>query len=147
MNVISDIMEDKGGLCKLLAIIYGILGSIGSIVMANILGKSAEYDFVKREMVSERNWPLTIAIFVGTLLVVAMISVGLYTIGEIYDRVYSNAFTANGAISEKTAEGLAVLAEQAETERTLDAGGWRCPDCNKVNPSYVTTCMCGRSKL
>lgn len=39
MSVISDIMEDKGGLCKLLAIIYGILGSIGSILTAGILGK------------------------------------------------------------------------------------------------------------
>lgn len=68
MSVISDIMEDKGGLCKLLAIIYGILGSIGSILTAGILGKNMEFDLGEMEMVFERNWPLTIAIFVGTLL-------------------------------------------------------------------------------
>lgn len=55
MNVISDIMEDKGGLCKLLAIIYGILGSIGSILTAGILGKNMEFDLGEMEMVFERN--------------------------------------------------------------------------------------------
>ena len=47
--------KTRGGLCKLLAIIYGILGSIGSIEMANILGKNMEFDLGEMEMVFERN--------------------------------------------------------------------------------------------
>lgn len=28
----------------------------------------------------------------------------------------------------------------------VDAGGWRCPKCGKVNASYVGTCGCGAQK-
>lgn len=41
---------------------------------------------------------------------------------------------------------LAALAKQAEEENILNAGGWRCPNCNRINQYCVTTCVCGRSK-
>ena len=39
--------------------------------------------------------------------------------------------------------------EEKREQEILSKGGWRCPKCNQVNASYVTTCVCGegRSKL
>lgn len=35
---------------------------------------------------------------------------------------------------------------QQGVDITLKAGGWKCGYCYRVNPSYVGTCACGKSK-
>ena len=70
-----------------------------------------------------------------------------YTIGAIYDAVNSSAFQKGGvARYEKLEEGTPVIAEQDEVNKIIENGGWRCSDCGKINQSYITTCMCGKSK-
>lgn len=140
-------MSDIGRWCKILAKIYGVIGTIGSIVLANIYGKEAEANSYFERVEYQRNWMLTIAIFVGVLLVVSMICITLYTIGAIYDAVNSSAFQKGGVDRyEKLEEGTSVIAEQDEVNRIIENGGWRCSDCGKINQSYITTCMCGKSK-
>lgn len=39
-----------------------------------------------------------------------------------------------------------MIAEQDEVNRIIENGGWGCSDCGKINQSYITTCMCGKSK-
>lgn len=73
-----------------------------------------------------------------------MISVALYTLGEIYDRVFSSTFSRG--MSASVENGLTAIANEEEKKRILNNGGWKCPDCGKVNRSYETTCKCGRSK-
>ena len=131
-----------GNTCKLLSKVFGVLGAIGTIVVAYFGGRTANL-YSMRYDYYERNWPLTIGIFIGTGLGVAIISVALYTLGEIYDKVYSMSFNGVGSISESTAKGLEYLGQQAEEERLLKNGGWKCPNCGKINNSYETTCKCG----
>ncbi|MGN0370437.1 MAG: hypothetical protein ACI4EW_07815 [Butyrivibrio sp.] len=33
-----------------------------------------------------------------------------------------------------------------EEKNILANGGWKCPDCGKINRSYETTCKCGKRK-
>lgn len=140
-------MSDIGGCCKILAKIYGVIGAIGSIVLANIYGKESEVNYYFERVEYQQNWELTIAIFVGVLLVVSMICIALYTIGAIYDAVNSSAFQKGGvARYEKLGEGTSVIAEQDEVNKIIENDGWRCSDCGKINQSYITTCMCGKSK-
>lgn len=83
----------------------------------------------------------------GSFVSVSMICIALYTIGAIYDAVNSSAFQKGGvARYEKLEEGTSVIAEQDEENRIIENGGWRCSDCGKINQSYITTCMCGKSK-
>ena len=134
-----------GNICKTLAKIYGVIGAIGTIAASIILGKTASIE--KYSISYERNWLLTIAIFLGVGLSVAMVTAALYTLGEIYDRVYSSSFSANSSISAETARGLAALGKEEEEKKMLASGGWKCPaPCNKVHPSYETSCLCGKSK-
>ena len=134
-----------GDICKTLAKIYGVIGAIGTIAASVIWGKTASIG--KYSISYERNWLLTIAIFLGVGLSVAMVTAALYTLGEIYDRVYSSSFSANSSISAETASGLAALGKEAEEKKMLASGGWKCPaPCNKVHPSYETSCLCGKSK-
>lgn len=38
--------------------------------------------------------------------------------------------------------------EEADREQEiLNKGGWKCNKCNVVNSAYVTTCVCGQSKI
>lgn len=134
-----------GDICKTLAKIYGVIGAIGTIVASITLGKTAS---IRNYSISyERSWLLTIAIFLGVGLSVAMVTAALYTLGEIYDRVYSSSFSANSSISAETATSLTALAKENEEKKMLASGGWKCPaPCNKIHPSYETSCSCGKSK-
>ena len=43
--------------------------------------------------------------------------------------------------------GVSSQYENERYERTvLSQDGWKCPVCNRVNSSYVTTCLCGTAK-
>lgn len=135
-----------GDICKILAKIYGVIGAVGTIAASIIGGKTASIGTYSIRY--ERNWLLTIAIFLGVGLSVAMVTAALYTLGKIYDRVYSSSFSANSSISTEAANGLAVLAKEAEEKKILANGGWKCPaPCNKVHRSYESSCSsCGTAK-
>ena len=41
---------------------------------------------------------------------------------------------------------LSSYAREEENKRIMANGGWKCNNCNNVNPDYITTCSCGTSK-
>ena len=41
---------------------------------------------------------------------------------------------------------LSCLAQEAEDERLLREGGWKCIKCGRVNASFSPSCDCGRTK-
>ncbi|MBE6861508.1 MAG: SHOCT domain-containing protein [Ruminococcus sp.] len=41
---------------------------------------------------------------------------------------------------------LSSYATEKSNSRIISEGGWKCHSCNRVNASYVTTCICGLSK-
>ncbi len=40
---------------------------------------------------------------------------------------------------------LSEYAKEEEQKRLLKNGGWKCAFCSRVNPDYVTTCVCGKT--
>ena len=42
---------------------------------------------------------------------------------------------------------LSKVAIETESARILREGGWKCGQCNTVNPNHLTTCTCGRRKI
>ena len=124
-----------GTACRTLAIIYGILGVIGSFVSAHTTNKISGVG-------------MACVVFFGVILLVAMVAVGLYTLGEIYET--SNNSNGVGSQSRKinslAQETVSSIKREAEEKRKISSGGWKCPDCGKMNNSYETTCSCGRRK-
>ena len=70
-----------GDACRLLSKVYGVVGGIGTFVVSYVGGRTAELGYLSVEY--ERNWFLTIAIFIGAALSVVMICVALFTLGEV----------------------------------------------------------------
>ena len=105
-----------GNTCKLLSKIYGVLGTIGTIVIAYFGGRTANL-YSMRYDYYERNWPLTIGIVIGMGLGVAIIVVVLYTLGEIYNKVCNMSFSGAGSISENASKGLG---QQAKEESPVE---------------------------
>lgn len=133
-----------GDACKALSKIYAVLGGIGAFYLSYSLGRTASIGHYSTSY--ERDWLLTIAIFLGSALSVAIVSVVLEAVGEIHDRVYYLSYSGRTALSSDAEQGLAVLGQEAEAKRIVANGGWKCPDCGKANNSYETTCICGKSK-
>lgn len=129
-----------GNACRLLSKIWWGFGAICSFYFSSILGIEIDWGLYK-----ERDWVLTIAIFLGAMLFVTVVSVALYTLGDIYDKVYySNVDSIE--LSPQVAQKLAALIHEEETKKILANGGWECPDCGEINRSYLTTCKCGKGK-
>lgn len=125
-----------GTACRTLAIIYGILGVIGAFVSARTTNNTSGFG-------------MACAVFFGVILLVAMVAVGLYTLGEIYETA-NNSYRAgsqSGKINALAQETVSSKSKrETEEKRKLSSGGWKCPDCGKMNNSYETTCSCGRRK-
>lgn len=131
-----------GALCKKLAIVYGVLGGLGTLYLAYYLGAPLKYYGIK----SERNWGITLAVFFGMGFAVAIGTAMLYTIGEIHDKLTSLYYRDKISFSEAESKGLAEIGRAAEEKKILSKGGWKCPKCDRLNYSYVMSCACGVKK-
>lgn len=58
------------------------------------------------------------------------------------NRSYNQSSNYNSSYST----GLSQCVQEKENNRVLEEGGWKCVNCSRANPSYVTTCQCGVSK-
>lgn len=134
--------------CKTLAVIYAILGVIASFFMAFVYGRRVVgTSTYSSQIYYKSSWLLTIVIFVAVIFFVSMVSVALYTIGDIYDKVCALSYNGNSLTMSKDAtKGLEQLGKEAEEKQVLGKGGWKCPDCGRIHRSYETSCVCGRSK-
>ena len=125
-----------GTACRTLAIIYGIIGVIGAFISARTTNNTSGFG-------------MACVVFFGVVFVVAMVVVGLYTLGEIYETVNKTYVAASqsskiNALAQETVSSKSK--RETEEKRKLSSGGWKCPDCGKMNNSYETTCSCGRRK-
>lgn len=48
--------------------------------------------------------------------------------------------------SDSNSKNLGYSSKANPPRTSIPANGWRCPDCGRVNASYVGTCACGRRK-
>lgn len=115
-------------ICMYLGFATAILGVIGSFVLAQQLG----IQFSGR-LSLERNWGLTIAIFLSGLFMTAIWSAVLLGIAEIL----SNLEEVPSVSEAETPSHLSALIEEES------ASVWKCPQCGKNNASYTGTCGCG----
>lgn len=157
-----------GGFCKKLAWVYGVLGFIASIALAYKYGVTSKllnedydykrlYDDIKNNTVYERDWGSTIVIFFVVMISVLVVSVGLYTIGEIYDWLMAliKGYNERNEAQEKNmntlmasmASGKKIEENVNTSEEVIPFGGWKCPKCGKAHQGYEDDCSCGYFKL
>lgn len=129
-------MEDKWSrYCTVFGVIELILGTIGSFVLANKLGYSSDTGIFDLE----RDWILTISIFIGSMFIVGIISIILFAVGSIID----NQIQINVRL-ERITEMLYSLSKQDSPQ--INSNFWKCPKCGKRNAAFVGTCDCGAAK-
>ena len=119
-------------ICKYLGYAWLVLGIIGSFILANNLGAG----------VSERDWVLTISVFVAGILSTSAFASILLGIAEILERLESISKKQVASVSDTYSHGSALTRAAEEQDKTF----WKCPQCGKNNPPYTGTCGCGCSK-
>lgn len=117
---------------RALAYIDLILGTIGSIVLAKDLGRTA--DIFLSSVYYERDWTLTICIFFAGLFGVLVLFAILFSVAEILD--------AQERLMARLMENKSSI--QTPLEKADDF--WICPSCGTHNSNKVGTCGCGTKK-
>lgn len=127
--------------CKVIAIIELVLGIIGSFVLAWASGL----------VLNERNWLITIVVFLVSVAVSYSVFVVLFSISEILQnqerissRIYSLESSADKQNEKLTALGCSSLFR--DVQGSEERKSWICPKCGKRNNNYVGTCGCGARK-
>lgn len=54
--------------------------------------------------------------------------------------------SSSSIFSDSNSKNLDYSSKANPPRTSIPANGWRCPDCGRVNASYVGTCACGRRK-
>ena len=121
--------------CRKLGIATGILGTIGSFVIAYSSGQTLD---VLKGYQTVRNWPLTIGIFAGCMFSVVVLATILFAISSILDKLAELEYDDDG--TSFPASHDSILDNSSGSN-----GSWVC-ECGKRNPSYTGTCSCGRNK-
>lgn len=116
---------------KAIAIIELVGGIIASFFFARIGGMNFLITGA-----AERDWLLTIIIFVAVLFGCFVNFAILYAIYEILD----NQELIYGKLNQLAAKS------EPETKDESSPDKWKCPKCGKYNLHYVGTCGCGYSK-
>ncbi|WP_077609606.1 hypothetical protein [Clostridium sp. Marseille-P2415] len=116
---------------KILAIIELIGGAIAGFFFAKFYGVNI---LLSGDL--ERDWLLTIIIFVFILFCSFISFVILMAIYEILDNQHH--------IYEKLTQITAKIDKQVENEPSPNK--WKCSKCGKYNMNYVGTCSCGNTK-
>ena len=139
--------------CGVLATVILILGFIGSIVLAGVFGVRIEevtegtyYKYTT--LVEHRDYGLTFGIFFGAFISVLIVSIILYALSEILERLEKlegiNLKTPNEAVNEATDNTIKV-SEKEPTPSTPD-GFWKCAHCGTINLNRVKKCWCSQRK-
>ncbi len=59
---------------------------------------------------------------------------------------YNNSNHSSSDYDSSYSSALGQYAQEEENKRVLAEGGWKCANCHRANPSYISTCNCGVSK-
>lgn len=117
---------------KSLAKLYLILSIVASILTPMVFGNTVS-SFGR----TERDWPLTIGIFVGVFLSSIIISIILFGMSEILDQ----AEHITSEISNMKHDQKITANKNIEKEEF-----WKCPNCGALNSPVTGTCSCGYNK-
>lgn len=124
-----------------LANILLICGFISAFALAFFMGRTSDLDYFRASY--ERNWGLTIAIFLG----VVFVSVLQYAVLEALSRILGTL----DSISNYTRKSASIVSRQDENEqkeKAVETGNmWKCTSCGRINEKYITTCACGQNKF
>lgn len=145
------------GICKVIAYVNLVLGIIGSIAAAYLGGRSL--DTYSRYSISyDRNWLLTIAIFLGIMLMVITLYVILMSLVELLEKQEwmesrlleldmeekekDNSSQPSFKASNSKADLLRAAASQDVRKNV-----WVCSECGETNSAASRTCKgCGRDR-
>lgn len=128
--------------CNILGTIVLVLGIIGSIALAWNNGVTVTYDSYFR-IEEKRSIFLTISWFVGGILSTAIGTVILVALGEILEHLK----VLSRRVSEVESKLSSVERKDKESDDIAYKGSWKCPQCGRVNASYIGTCGCGQTKV
>lgn len=120
-------------ICKTLGNIILFLGIIGSVFISNSFGKVLNYEHMK----PERDWTLTIILFLSCALSVIVLSVILYGISEILERLEKIDSVTNLPSAPGTTQSDLKTKENTETIMNTS---WKCPTCGQVNNNSNQKC-------
>lgn len=120
-------------ICKTFGNIILFLGIIGSIFISNSLGKVLNYETIKLE----RNWTLTITLFLSCALSAIVLSIILYGIGEILERLEH----IGGAMDIQSGDSSNLpTSRSSENIKSIKDTSWRCPTCGQINNTSDLKC-------
>lgn len=118
-----------------------ILGIIGSIILAWNNGITVDYDSYHRVVEERRSLLLVIMWFAFGMFLTVIQSVVLNALGEILE----NQEYIIRKISESSSK-VESLDKNKEKDEIKYNNSWKCPECGRLNASYIGTCACGKTK-
>ena len=132
--------------CYVFGIFIIFAGFIGAIILADKLGVSIEvvtsgYYYKLTETVTQRNWGVTIGVFIGVLFPCIVLAVMLFAFNNILEKL-----DAQAAIIDKFTPLLKEMPNEISEKEILSGGGWKCPKCGTANRLYTITCKCGQKR-
>lgn len=123
-------------ICSVLATLTLIFGLIGAFILAKDLGMPNLFD-------TERNWGVTIGVFIGIACSAVVLSVILFALSQILEN-QEYIISTSKQVSPTL---LGSLEKEAEKKEVMSFGGWECPKCGTLNRSHTGTCKCGQKKI
>ncbi|MDE7435212.1 MAG: hypothetical protein K2N01_05270 [Lachnospiraceae bacterium] len=127
--------------CSVLGSLVLIIGIIGSIVLAwsnGVVVSYSSYYGIKEE----RSMLLTFAWFAAGILMTAVGSVILMSLGEMIENQESIAYR----VSEIESKLSLVEKKDKEADELRYSGSWKCEKCGRVNANHTGTCACGQTR-
>lgn len=111
----------------------------------------------------ERDWAVTIGIFLGVLLGEILTAMLIYAVAchlenqsqiiAYLGKINDNAQPSDKEDSKNAKSSLSNSGFRWESSSLGSSRGsskapasWKCPKCGKMNPGYTGTCSCGQSK-
>lgn len=156
------------GTCRALGGIVLVLGIIGTLVLAIAGGKTASVDYSMYSGVGveyHRSWLLTFGYLIGGGLTTAFASTVFFALAEILDdlesvkylqsemmeNIHEMQVNASNKSDSSNAEGESNFrgndsASAGSIYGFSGSGGWTCPECNRKNRSFDSSCVCGYYK-
>lgn len=144
----SFMLSAKSSIFKMLAIIVGVLGGIGGIVLGFLipsfdLASIAAAALSNTRVETSFNISLMLITWIFTIFPV-MIFLGFYFILEKLEAIEFRQVNN----SDSTSAFKNINVETKPSVKTPpQVGEWKCSQCGKINKNYVGTCGCGTSKV
>lgn len=130
-------------ICKNIGYAVLVLGTIGSIYLANKLGVSLTGLIYSHY---ERDWGQTIVIFLTGFASSGITSVIFLALSEILEKLEFVTYNTTPNNEPSLFEQISEENTKKLHEKMLAEGGWKCAHCGRVNHQTVGSCACGAVK-